>query len=88
MLMTEVEHTGLHSQFYDKFNIRYHLSQVMMSVWNNTTHRKKLLQESKYSLSNFKLIKKQCPQIRTIRQSPLERCYIPPRRRIIKTNRH
>jgi len=44
----EVEHTGLHSQFYDKFNIRYHLSQVMMSVWNNQTHRKKLLQESKY----------------------------------------
>ena len=44
----EVEHTGLHSQFYDKFNIRYHLSQVMMSVWDNVTHRKKLLQESKY----------------------------------------
>jgi len=43
----EVEHTGLHSQFYDKFNIRYHLSQVMMSVWDNPTHRKKLLSESK-----------------------------------------
>jgi len=44
----EVEHTGLHSQFYDKFNIRYHLSQVMMSVWNNSTHQKRLQQESKY----------------------------------------
>jgi hypothetical protein len=48
LICLEVEHTGLHSQFYDKFNIRYHLSQVMMSVWNNVTHRKKLLQESKY----------------------------------------
>ena len=46
--MTEVEHTGLHSQFYDKFNIRYHLSQVMMAVWNNPQHRKRLLNESKY----------------------------------------
>lgn len=49
-LMAEVEHTGLHSQFYDKFNIRYHLSQVMMNVWDNTTHRKRLLNESKYLL--------------------------------------
>ena len=28
-----------------------------MSVWNNTTHRKKLLQESKYYPSNFKLMR-------------------------------
>src|ERR1700738_3787015 len=49
----EVEHTGLHSQFYDKFNIRFHLSQVMMNVWNNTAHRKKLLQESKVNVPRF-----------------------------------
>ena len=51
--MAEVEHTGLHSQFYDKFNIRYHLSQVMMNVWNNNTHRKKLLNESKSNVPRF-----------------------------------
>lgn len=52
-LTAEVEHTGLHSQFYDKFNIRYHLSQVMINVWNNGTHRKKLLQESKTNQDRF-----------------------------------
>jgi ubiquitin conjugation factor E4 B len=52
-LITEVEHTGLHSQFYDKFNIRYHLSQVMINVWNNSTHRKGLLQESKTHQDRF-----------------------------------
>lgn len=51
--MTEVEHTGLHTQFYDKFNIRYHLSQVMINVWNNQTHRKRLLQESKANPERF-----------------------------------
>ncbi|KAI8905797.1 ubiquitin elongating factor core-domain-containing protein [Entophlyctis helioformis] len=35
----DVEQTGMHSQFYDKFNIRYNISQVLKSIWNDPTHR-------------------------------------------------
>ena len=50
---SEVEHTGLHSQFYDKFNIRYHLSQVMKNVWQNQQHRQMLAYESKNDVDRF-----------------------------------
>ncbi|ORX94013.1 hypothetical protein K493DRAFT_315713 [Basidiobolus meristosporus CBS 931.73] len=43
----EVEQTGLHSQFYDKFNIRYNISQVLKAAWKNQFHREKLVKESR-----------------------------------------
>lgn len=43
----EVESTGLSSQFYDKFNIRYQISQVFKAIWENPGHREKLLLESR-----------------------------------------
>ena len=49
----EVEHTGLHTQFYDKFNIRYHISQVMSAVWDNTTYRNNLANESRENADRF-----------------------------------
>ncbi|KAK9722707.1 Ubiquitin conjugation factor E4 [Basidiobolus ranarum] len=42
----EVEQTGLHSQFYDKFNIRYNISQVLKAAWKNQIHKERLAQES------------------------------------------
>ncbi|RUP52168.1 hypothetical protein BC936DRAFT_138761 [Jimgerdemannia flammicorona] len=43
----EVEQTGASSQFYDKFNIRYNISQVMKAIWAQPTHRNKLREESR-----------------------------------------
>ncbi|CCJ31148.1 unnamed protein product [Pneumocystis jirovecii] len=51
----EVESTGLSSQFYDKFNIRYQISQVFKAIWENPGHREKLLLESR---NNFKFFVK------------------------------
>lgn len=35
----ECEKTGTHTQFYDKFQIRRDISEVMQSVWRDPTHR-------------------------------------------------
>ncbi|KAJ3014704.1 hypothetical protein HKX48_004997 [Thoreauomyces humboldtii] len=43
----EAEHTGASSQFYDKFNIRYHISQILKSIWNDAGHRSKVVAESR-----------------------------------------
>jgi len=43
----EVEQTGTHTQFYDKFNIRYNISQIFNSIWNNQMYRDKLREESR-----------------------------------------
>ena len=38
----EAEHTGTHTQFYDKFNIRYEIFQIIKCIWNNPLYRTKL----------------------------------------------
>ena len=43
----EVESTGAHTQFYDKFNIRYEIFQVIKCIWTNTVYQERLTQESK-----------------------------------------
>ncbi|XJO72710.1 hypothetical protein BDV3_003791 [Batrachochytrium dendrobatidis] len=43
----DVEQTGMHSQFYDKFNIRYNISQIIKSVWTDPVHRTALVQASR-----------------------------------------
>ncbi|KAH7043124.1 ubiquitin elongating factor core-domain-containing protein [Linnemannia elongata] len=47
----EVENTGRHSQFYDKFNIRYNISQILKFVWTNPIHRDMVKAESQKSES-------------------------------------
>ncbi len=43
----EVENTGTHTQFYDKFNIRYEIFQVIKCIWANNVYPQRLKQESK-----------------------------------------
>lgn len=43
----EVEHTGMSSQFYDKFNIRYNIAQILKAVWNDPVHTLALVRQSK-----------------------------------------
>ncbi|GAA5912015.1 hypothetical protein JCM5296_007322 [Sporobolomyces johnsonii] len=42
----EIEITGSHTQFYDKFNIRYYITQLFKLVWSNPSHREALKRES------------------------------------------
>jgi ubiquitin conjugation factor E4 B len=42
----DVEQTGASSQFYDKFNVRYNISQIIKTIWSNSVHREQLHTES------------------------------------------
>jgi ubiquitin conjugation factor E4 B len=43
----EVESTGAQTQFYDKFNIRYEIFQVIKCIWSNDIYKQRLKQESR-----------------------------------------
>jgi ubiquitin conjugation factor E4 B len=49
----EAESTGSHTQFYDKFNIRFHLSQIFKVIWSNPEHMSRIHQESKGNSEKF-----------------------------------
>lgn len=49
----EVENTGGHNQFYDKFNMRYEMFQIIKCIWLNTVYRERLSQESKINVDFF-----------------------------------
>ncbi|KAG2420716.1 hypothetical protein HFD88_000330 [Aspergillus terreus] len=49
----EAEHTGAHTQFYDKFNIRFEIFQIIKCIWPNTLYRNKLYNQSKKNLDFF-----------------------------------
>ncbi|CAM1510471.1 Fc.00g008060.m01.CDS01 [Cosmosporella sp. VM-42] len=49
----ECESTGTHTQFYDKFNIRYEIFQVIKCVWINDVYKQQLTRESKVNKQFF-----------------------------------
>ncbi|CZT06288.1 probable ubiquitin fusion degradation protein 2 [Rhynchosporium graminicola] len=49
----EVESTGMHTQFYDKFNIRYEIFQVIKCIWTNDVYKQRLTQESRTNIQFF-----------------------------------
>lgn len=49
----EVENTGAHTQFYDKFNIRYEIFQIIKCIWSNPIYREHLSDEAKVNLDFF-----------------------------------
>lgn len=44
---SDVEHTGATSEFYDKFTIRYHISTIFKSLWQNLAHHGTFMEEFK-----------------------------------------
>lgn len=42
-----VEHTGLSSQFHDKFNVRYHICRLLRILWKSPIHQEKMRMLSK-----------------------------------------
>lgn len=49
----ECESTGTHTQFYDKFNIRYEIFQVIKCIWPNPVYRENLATEARVNLDFF-----------------------------------
>ncbi|CAJ2512100.1 Uu.00g077250.m01.CDS01 [Anthostomella pinea] len=49
----ECEHSGVSSAFYDKFNIRYEIFQVIKAIWPNDVYRDNLSKESRVNRQFF-----------------------------------
>jgi ubiquitin conjugation factor E4 B len=49
----DIEHTGAHNQFFDKFNIRFEIFQIIEKIWEYPTYRKNLSEESVVNNSLF-----------------------------------
>lgn len=49
----EAENTGTHTQFFDKFNIRFEIFQVIKRIWINTVYRENLAKEAKVNTEFF-----------------------------------
>ena len=49
----EAENTGSHTQFYDKFNIRFEIFQVIKCIWTNTLYRENLAKEARVNTNFF-----------------------------------
>lgn len=45
-IFVDIETTGHHTQFYDKFNIRYYVAMIFRVIWTNPTHREALRKEA------------------------------------------
>jgi ubiquitin conjugation factor E4 B len=44
----DVERTGASSEFYDKFQIRYHISIIFKTLWEYPKYQHAFVKESKY----------------------------------------
>ncbi|KAI1135742.1 ubiquitin conjugation factor E4 [Hypoxylon sp. FL0543] len=49
----ECEHSGISSAFYDKFNIRYEIFQVIKCIWPNSVYQERLSRESEVNKQFF-----------------------------------
>lgn len=49
----EAEFTGSHSQFFDKFNIRYEIFQIIKCIWPTPVYRENLSREAKVNVDFF-----------------------------------
>lgn len=45
-LYVDVEHTGSHTQFYDKFSIRFRIGSIIESLWHMPDYRRSVQQEA------------------------------------------
>jgi len=50
---SEVESTGAHHQFYEKFNIRQQISIVFKHLWTIPSHHQVFLAQSRYAERGF-----------------------------------
>jgi ubiquitin conjugation factor E4 B len=43
------ETMGGSNEFFDKFSVRYHLSTILIQLWDHPTHRSSIITESRYT---------------------------------------
>lgn len=65
----DVEHTGATSEFYDKFTIRYHISTIFKSLWQNMGHHGTFMEEFKWVWKT---------KLSCLWFSNISSCYFPP----------
>ncbi|KAK1924344.1 ubiquitin elongating factor core-domain-containing protein [Papiliotrema laurentii] len=49
----DVEHTGGHTQFWDKFNFRRDMSRIIRTMWNNPLHREAFIKSRHDDFDQF-----------------------------------
>lgn len=49
----EIETTGAHNQFFEKFNTRYEIFQIIKCIWPNPVYREQLSTESQVNVDFF-----------------------------------
>ena len=49
----EAEFMGGHGQFFDKFNVRFEIFQIIKCIWPNSIYRDKLYREAKVNIEFF-----------------------------------
>lgn len=49
----EAEFMGGHGQFFDKFNVRFEIFQIIKCIWSNAVYRENLLKEAKVNIDFF-----------------------------------
>ncbi|KAI1711238.1 ubiquitin elongating factor core domain-containing protein [Ditylenchus destructor] len=49
----DVEQTGAHTEFYDKFNIRREIQVIFKSMWEHAAHRNRLMQMARDCTRDF-----------------------------------
>jgi len=49
----EAEFMGGHGQFFDKFNVRFEIFQIIKCIWPNSIYREKLFREAKTNMDFF-----------------------------------
>ncbi|KAF7846163.1 hypothetical protein BT93_L5042 [Corymbia citriodora subsp. variegata] len=49
----ECEFMGSHTQFFDKFNVRFEIFAIIKTIWTNPVYRDRLLSEAKVNLDFF-----------------------------------
>jgi ubiquitin conjugation factor E4 B len=49
----EAEFMGGHGQFFDKFNVRFEIFQIIKCIWPNSVYREKLFREAKTNMDFF-----------------------------------
>ncbi|KIV89059.1 hypothetical protein, variant 1 [Exophiala mesophila] len=49
----EAEFMGGHGQFFDKFNVRFEIFQIIKCIWSNPVYRDNLLREAKVNIEFF-----------------------------------
>ena len=47
MTVSDIESTGSHTEFFDKFGIRYQISVIYKTLWENGAHKAQFIRTAR-----------------------------------------